>query len=209
MICRNAPKWREWKRAFHASEATAGREQEIRLEGFGVEGRDETRSNVLLAAVLNNGTEVVPVRIRNLSPHGALLDSLKLPSLGRIVLRRGHLTVAGEVAWVGNGQCGVRFSQPIDVAEWVKRVAHSGQQRVDSIVAALKAGTLPYASSEPELPDLHDIAQQLEEVNARLSMLPDMTTELAEQLVRLEALAKAIQQCAAALNRGGTSRLRP
>ena len=170
--------------------------------------REGVRSNVLLSAVLTGGAGTVPVRIRNLSPSGALLDGQDLPASGRVMLRRGHLNATAEVVWSADGECGIRFDEPIHVKEWVKRVVHLGQQRVDTIVAALKAGALPhsYANSSPGQ-NLDEISEQLAAVTSRLSLLPNMTTELAEQVLQLEALSKGLEQHAATSRSGAAIHL--
>ena len=160
--------------------------------------RDAPRSNVFLSAVLTAGQSSIPVRVRNLSPSGALIDGPDLPQSGRVMLRRGHLSANGEIAWHGDGMCGLRFHDPIDVASWVMRVVHSGQERVDTIVSALKAGVLPHSSSAPAgAPDLKAIVEQLAAIISNLAASSDMTTELAEQILKLEALSKAIENHAA------------
>lgn len=61
-----------------------------------------------------------PVRIRNISECGALVESdVKVDVKCSIMLDRGPLRVAGEVAWHREGLFGVRFFEPLDFHEWV------------------------------------------------------------------------------------------
>jgi hypothetical protein len=62
--------------------------------------RSELRSNLFLSAELVVGPAALPVRVRNLSPHGALVDGGSLPPAGASVrLVRGDLSAEGEIAW--------------------------------------------------------------------------------------------------------------
>lgn len=83
------------------------------------QNRRSTRSNVLLAATLNVGGDDVPVRLRNLSAQGALVEADAAPALGtEVVFRRNELVVAGRVAWVHGRHAGIAFAdelQPQDV----------------------------------------------------------------------------------------------
>ena len=81
------------------------------------ESRGGHRSNVFLAATLVVAGTSVPVRVRNISARGALIDGGKLPPEGTAIeLRRGSLAATGAIAWHVSGQCGVRFDADIDVA---------------------------------------------------------------------------------------------
>lgn len=112
-------------------------------------------------------------------------------------LVRGELTAEGQIAWKGHGHAGLRFTQEIDVEAWVRRAGHPGQQRVDEAVAALrhKAGTVPSRPSDG--PTLAEISGELSAICERLASLPSMTVELGEELVRLDALARMLEQFAA------------
>ena len=157
--------------------------------------RSQVRSNVFLAASLVTGTAPLPVRVRNLSARGALLDGGSLPPAGaRVRLLRGELSAEGEVAWTAHGHAGIRFAGQIDVGAWVKRLGHPGQQRVDEAVAALRRDR-PLPDPEPA-PSLGSIGAGLDAICERIAGSSAMTVELAEELVKLDALARAVQQLA-------------
>lgn len=159
--------------------------------------RLQIRSNVFLAASLVAGALPLPVRVRNLSARGALLDGGSLPPAGaRVRLLRGDLSAEGQVAWTAHGHAGIRFASEIDVGAWVKRLGHRGQQRVDAAVAALRRDQpLPALAGEPS-PTLSTISAELDSICERLSGSPAMTVEFAEELVKLDALARALQHLA-------------
>lgn len=113
-------------------------------------------------------------------------------------LVRGDLSARGMIAWVSASHGGLTFLGPIDVEAWVKRVGHSGQQRVDGVVAALR-------SSGPVPPDLLDgrgadtlrsISAELDEVCENLATSAEVSIAVGEQLLKLDSIAHALRQIA-------------
>ena len=144
------------------------------------DNRAQNRSNVFLAAVLVVGSARLPVRVRNLSPRGALLDGASLPASGvGIQLTRGALSAEGRVAWRGGDQAGVSFAGEIDVDAWVKRVGHAGQRRVDEAIAALRRdGAKVAITNEPASPSLTRVSEELDQICERLAASTALTVEL-------------------------------
>jgi hypothetical protein len=160
--------------------------------------RSAGRSNVFLAAVLHGGTAAVPVRIRNISATGALIEGRSLPPAGTAVrLVRGELSAVGELAWSSTGHAGIRFADAVDVEGWVKRVGHSGQQRVDGVVAALRRSESvpPELQKGGSVDSLRSISAALDELCAGL-VAADVSLELGEQLIKLDAIAQALRRVA-------------
>jgi hypothetical protein len=159
--------------------------------------RSHGRSNVFLSASLVCGAGTLPVRVRNMSRTGALLDGGSLPPTGtKIRLFRGELSADGEVAWQQDGQVGVRFSGEIDVAAWVKKIGHSGQQRVDNAIAALRRHEALPANLESQPLSLAHIGVELQAICDRLAGSAIVTVEFGEELVKLDTLAQRLQQLA-------------
>src|SRR5207244_4552334 len=79
------------------------------------------RKNLLLSATIEAGTLNAPVRIRNLSESGAMLDGTALPESGvRLVLRRSAIEVPATAIWRTGGRCGIKFDDTaVSVDEWV------------------------------------------------------------------------------------------
>ena len=78
------------------------------------QNRRSRRSNVLLAASIETSGAAIPVKLRNLSTEGALIEGDSLPVEGsEVVFRRNELSVSGRVAWVHGKQAGVAFLRPI------------------------------------------------------------------------------------------------
>lgn len=158
------------------------------------EHRSQNRSNVFLSASLLADGASLPVRVRNMSHRGALLDGGSLPQTGaKVRLVRGELSAEGSIAWQHDGQAGIRFAGEIDVASWVKKVGHTGQQRVDNAIAALRRhDAVPDFAAQA--PSLERISLELQVICDRLAGSPTMTAEFGEELVKLDTLAQTLRQ---------------
>lgn len=161
--------------------------------------RSGPRSNVFLMAMLDVGSGACPVRVHNLSLHGGLLEGAQLPREGTAVrLMRGSLYAAGEVVWQSDRYGGVRFNRPMEVEEWVQCAGHVGQQRVDSIVADYLDGGIR-SSHLALLPDddardiLEHVGSDLLRICLRIAAYPNLSIELAEELLKIEAVALKIK----------------
>jgi hypothetical protein len=130
-----------------------------------IDDRASPRTNLLLSATVELAGRVMPVRIRNLSETGALVEGAGLPDAGQpLVLCRGELHVAGTVAWAAGARRGVRFDGPTPVSEWTggkpKPLECTGlrdQRRVDAIQANARmdpvSGRAARGSEAPAAPD--------------------------------------------------------
>jgi hypothetical protein len=114
---------------------------------------------MFLAAVLKGSAFSVPVRIRNMSSTGALVEGAAMPDGGSSVrLIRGSLMIPAEVVWSAAGRCGLRFGGVVSVKEWLAPPSNREQKRVDSTVRVIKAGAIPLpVGAEP-----HDASSPLE-----------------------------------------------
>lgn len=79
------------------------------------QNRKSSRSNVMMNASIELSGVSIPVRLRNLSVDGALVESDRLPVEGASVhFRRGDLNVQGKIAWVDKRTAGISFDQKLD-----------------------------------------------------------------------------------------------
>jgi len=161
------------------------------------EPRHEVRSNVFLSAVLTSQDRQRQVRVRNISRIGALVDGADLPTHEEVVqLIRGRLTVEARVAWNRADQCGLRFLAPVKVVEWVSKVEHAGQRRVDHVVSMLRR---PEAIADLRPVLVHDqdslnaISRNLAEACERLAGSPEVVDRYAAELVALDAIAQRLE----------------
>lgn len=91
--------------------------------------RRSSRSNVLLAAVIEVGAASISVKLRNLSEQGALVEGDHLPlENSDIVFCRNDLRVHGRVAWVNNKQAGIAFAEPLSTQDVLRNVPQPRQR---------------------------------------------------------------------------------
>jgi hypothetical protein len=87
------------------------------------QNRKTRRSNVLMSASLELSGTSLPVKLRNLSVDGALVEGDKLPVEGASILfRKGDLSVSGQVAWVKGRQAGVAFAQNLNPDQLLRHI---------------------------------------------------------------------------------------
>jgi len=155
------------------------------------------RKNVMLAATIAAGPISAPVRIRNLSEAGAMIDGAALPDVGStLTLNRLELSVAGTVIWNRSGRCGLRLASAVAVEDWiagVRSTANStslGQMRIDKIQAALRSGAV-LAEDSPAVPEqrprepvIRRIAAELARVKQALDAVSDTLTDDNDVLTR-------------------------
>ena len=76
--------------------------------------RRSPRSKVFLSAVLEGPDGTVPVVLRDLSEHGALVETEGgIPLDAEVLFCRRGLRVSGYVAWVRGQSAGIAFSRPL------------------------------------------------------------------------------------------------
>ena len=137
--------------------------------------RVDLRSNIFVVAALASGIGSGPVRIRNMSPSGALIEGGVIPpngSAGR--LSRGTLSVTGEIVWRHENRAGMRFDSAVTVAAWLPGgKSATGQERVDEIVYSYKAevGAMRDATAVPAplSPGRQELSGELLEVRQALN----------------------------------------
>lgn len=162
------------------------------------------RKNLMLAAAIEAGSLSVPVRIRNLSEAGAMIDGPTLPEPGStLLLTRLDLSVGATVIWSGEGRCGLRLNGEIAVDDWVAGVrrpgsgASLGQLQVDQIQAALRTGAvMPPEEKQPVAPpgDAEPIGKRVAAELARVKrMLDSANDELSDDVELLTRHARALQ----------------
>src|SRR5215213_7784299 len=81
------------------------------------------RANVLLTATIEIGGDMLPVKLRNLSEEGALVEAKLLPAAdSEIVFHRNDLRVRGTIAWVGGNHAGIAFNRKLDPEQVLRHV---------------------------------------------------------------------------------------
>lgn len=79
------------------------------------QNRRSRRSNVLMAAYVEYAGASVPVKLRNLSSDGALVEGTTLPPVGtQVSFHKSELALSGHIAWEAGERAGIAFDQPLD-----------------------------------------------------------------------------------------------
>lgn len=79
-----------------------------------LQNRRQRRSQVLMAAALEMSGASHPVKLRNLSADGALVEGDALPVEGaEVVFRRQELGVQARVIWVSDNRAGLQFKESL------------------------------------------------------------------------------------------------
>ena len=87
------------------------------------QNRRSRRSNVFLAALIEVGGKEIPVKLRNLSEDGALVEGEKLPIEGtEVVFRRNELEIRSRIAWVHANHAGVAFGMALRPEEVLRNI---------------------------------------------------------------------------------------
>lgn len=152
------------------------------------EHRRAPRSNLFLAATIEADGAKAPVRIRNLSETGALIEGPAFPAAGTIVtLRRQEVEISGEIVWVAVPRCGIRFCGSVTVAEWIsgKRApVNFAQARVDAVQAAIRTGAPMPQTAAPQA-RAGSLASGLDERLAKeISYVQHLLDELSTELIQ-------------------------
>ena len=87
------------------------------------QNRRSRRSPVLLAASVEVAGVATPVKLRNLSEEGALVEGDRLPLEGSTTFfERNELRVKSRVAWVHENLAGLAFAKPLQREQVLRNV---------------------------------------------------------------------------------------
>jgi PilZ domain len=88
-----------------------------------IQNRRSRRAPVLLAATIEVDGVAQPVRLRNLSEEGALIEGERLPSEGTIsFFQRNELRLKSRVVWVHGRFAGVAFARSLRPEEVLRYI---------------------------------------------------------------------------------------
>ena len=94
-----------------------------------MKNRGSRRSPVLLAASVEVDGAPVPVKLRNLSERGALIEGDRLPAQGEATrFKRNDLSVPSRVVWVHGRYAGVAFSEPLNPEQVLRNIPKPRQR---------------------------------------------------------------------------------
>jgi hypothetical protein len=85
--------------------------------------RRSRRSPVLLAATVDVAGKLVPVKLRNLSEEGALIEGENLPLEGSSTFfQRNELRLKSRIVWVHGSYAGVAFDYPLKPEQVLRNI---------------------------------------------------------------------------------------
>jgi hypothetical protein len=95
------------------------------------QNRRARRSHVYLTATLQGVGARVPVKLRNLSALGALVEGTELPGEGSpVTFNRNELSATGRVAWVDGKHAGIAFDEQLQPEQVLRHVPAPRQKMV-------------------------------------------------------------------------------
>ena len=88
------------------------------------QSRRSKRARVMLLGTLNHAGEALPIKLRNLSPDGALVEGDKLSAEGsEIVFERNELIIRAQVAWVKGNQARISFAERLPAEAVLRHIS--------------------------------------------------------------------------------------
>ena len=132
--------------------------------------RLDSRNNIfVMAALYSSGRSVTPVRVRNISRTGALIEAASLPLPGSAVrLTRANLSATGTMIWIDDCKAGVQFDMPVEVASWLPQGRRGiGQQFVDELFHQKRLG-VRHCGSQPHNGNRRALSEDLLELRVLL-----------------------------------------
>lgn len=172
------------------------------------EAQREPRTNVFVMAAIYSDAGSAPVKVRNVSSGGALIEGAVVPPPGsQVRLCRGSNSITSKVAWSEAGRAGLRFESAVSVSDWLPGGSRtSQQQRVDEMVQQVKASNLvpvPAAdcrearSSQVSAVELTRLTEAIESLARDLVSDPEIVTRHMLKLQTLDLAAQTLRKLAA------------
>ncbi len=160
--------------------------------------RVEDRKSLFVQATLHYMDGFCSVKVRNLSPTGALVEAERLPRSGTPVeLRRGALVAMGTVIWKRSGKAGIEFLSQTDVRRWLP--SGGAQAAVDQAFQVFKGE--PVSAFAAPLPSSMITTRDIEAVAAMLDDLADTFAGDAGVLFNYSAKLQALDIAAQMLRK--------
>jgi hypothetical protein len=160
--------------------------------------RVHPRTSMFVLATMAAPTVSGPVKIRNMSLGGALIEGDALPRIGeQLRLQRGELAVSGRIVWRNEGKAGLCFEHEVEVSRWLP-TGSGGQQQVDLTFQELKTSPInpaPPAATrvEPSPVGPEDLLNVAEALDALADALAEDARVVADHSAKLQSLDMASQ----------------
>lgn len=167
-------------------------------EGTLRDGRVDPRTNLFVVGTIYTQNGSAPVKIRNLSASGALVEGGVIPGPAtKMRLSRGSLTIVGKVVWRNDTRAGLKFDSRVSVADWLPSAQSVGsQQQIDSIVEQIRAApkeTVFLPDPEPGEVTQNELINVKRLIEALAEDLADDSDVIIRHASKLQALDRAAQ----------------
>jgi hypothetical protein len=114
-----------------------------------------------------------------MSSDGAMVESPLMLTAGTTVeLLRGSLVGRGMVIWSSSNRCGLRFTSEVSVKDWLAAPNKVQQQRVDEIVALVKAGATDLERGDGAVSAARSLEQLVDDLGAVVRLIQDLEDDL-------------------------------
>ena len=121
------------------------------MDGSAADPRRSPRAKVFLAATLECADGILPVTLRDLSEHGALVESEGgLSRDSEVWFCRNELRVHGHVVWVDGRLAGIAFSHALKAEVVLRHINRPAPRPVDETMHRRPALTRPGMSAEEQ-----------------------------------------------------------
>lgn len=169
------------------------------------DARRESRTSLFVMAALYSDAGSWPVKVRDLSSAGALIEGGTIPPPGtNIRLCRGSQSILGQIVWSRSERAGVRFETSVSVNEWLPgNRASRPQQRVDDLVQQIKSSSVEtpvhpqnMKSAEVSAAELTRLRIAVESLAEDLSADPDVVRRHMAKLQTLDLTAQMLRKLA-------------
>jgi hypothetical protein len=163
--------------------------------------RTEPRTNMFVMAALVTGNSRETVKVRNMSPGGALV--LPQPDT-QCLLHRGDISLEAVVVWIKPGKAGIKFRHRADVGLWLPSGRRT-QSEVDVAVQTAKAELVaapvakvaaPLFSAELSREDVAHTAAAMEALADDLAEDPAVVARFMTKLQTLDIAAQTLRKLA-------------
>lgn len=168
--------------------------------------RRESRPELFLTALLKGTFGAHPVRVRNLSTGGALVEvQLKLRPGEEVQLIRAHHAVRARVAWASEGRAGLNFDKAVDIKKWVPSLDASHQMAVDRQLVMLRNAPDVAQSEQPldeRSPDVirERVAEETAALSRQIEICLDELAAFAPLVVRLPGTLQQLEKVSQTLD---------
>jgi hypothetical protein len=172
--------------------------------------RVHPRTSMFVLATMAAASATGPIKIRNMSLGGALIEGGTLPPIGEhLSLCRGELAISGRIVWRQPGKAGLCFDHEVDVVDWLP-AGSVGQQRVDRTFHELKTNAAlsrPVSSAPIETSPVGKL--DLLSVAAALDILADSLAEDAGIIAAYSSKLQVLDAASQMLRRFAASATSP